>query len=170
MQKWPEAHLEPCHLLHPCAVAAGTMEEEQCHATATLSSELPACCHQSCCEAVLWFARCQKEASPFPRASSQLPSSSFLGQDSPSGLASRWVVREGCSRHMSQRHEGTRAQVTRTVEDSTLQLRALRVRQEEPIGEEMGSPPPTSGLSMRKRWAWAVKHQLPPGCTPTPQP
>lgn len=127
-----------------------------------------AACRRS--ETVLWFARCQKEASPFPRALSQIPSSSFLGQDSPSGLASRWVVREGGSRHKSQRHEGTRAQVTRTVEDSTLQLRALRVRQEEPIGEERGRPPPTSGLSMKKRWAWAVKRQLPPGCTPTPQP
>lgn len=69
-------------------------------------------------EAVLWFARCQKEASLLPRALSQLPSSSFLGQDSPSGSASRWMVRGGSktksgSRHLSQRHEGTRAQVDR---------------------------------------------------------
>lgn len=98
-------------------------------------------CHQSCLlEKQRCPLRCQKEASPLPRASSQLPFCSFLGQDSPSGMAVGWVVRKADStksgnRHLNHRHEGTRAQVTRTVEDSTLQLRALRARLEEPIGE-----------------------------------
>lgn len=91
-------------------------------------------------KAVLWFVRCQREASLLPRASFQLPSCSFLGLDSPSGRAVRWAARKAGStksgsRLLSPCHEGTGAQVTRTVEDSTLQLRALRVRWDEPTEE-----------------------------------
>lgn len=75
-------------------------------------------CQQSC----LLERRCcplvceMSESSSASWALSQLPSSSFLGQDSPSGLASRWMVKGGSrtksgNRHLSQRHEGTRTQV-----------------------------------------------------------